>query len=242
MQKEALWLRVPCVTLRDETEWPETVQMGWNSLVSNDPRAILEAALASGADVPPAPEPFYGDGRAAERMFDSLRSSREPRPGGGEGWPSSDGLSLRRLILEAGTSVGKLAALREPWAYRGTVLAFAERDIRVQYKQAVFGIVWAVIQPLILMGVFTLTLGHLAKIPGGGVNYAAFSLSALVPWSYLSGAVSSGGTRWSRPERRSDVCTSRARCRSCRPSSVRHSTSPSGWCCSSSSGPSWERT
>ena len=99
----------------------------------------------------------------------------------------------RELILRAGARAGRLEALREVWSFRGTVLAFAERDVRVQYKQAVFGIVWAVIQPLILMGVFTLTLGHLAKIPGGGVNYAAFSLSALVPWSYLSGAVSSGG-------------------------------------------------
>jgi lipopolysaccharide transport system permease protein len=97
------------------------------------------------------------------------------------------------LILEATSRPRRLVALKELWSFRETVLAFAERDIRVQYKQAVFGIVWAVIQPLVLMGVFTLTLGHLAKIPGGGVNYAAFSLSVLVPWSYLSGAVSSGG-------------------------------------------------
>jgi lipopolysaccharide transport system permease protein len=98
------------------------------------------------------------------------------------------------FILQAGTRVGKRAALRELWAFRGTVLAFAERSVRVQYKQAVFGIAWAVIQPLVLMGVFTLTLGHLAQIPGGGVTYAAFSLSALVPWSYLSSGVSSGGS------------------------------------------------
>lgn len=96
------------------------------------------------------------------------------------------------LILEATSRLDRRAALREAWNFRGTVLAFAERDIRVQYKQAVFGVLWAVIQPLILMAVFTLTLGRLAKIPGGGVSYAAFSLSVLVPWSYLSSAVSGG--------------------------------------------------
>ena len=72
VQKEALWLRIPCVTLRDETEWPETVQMGWNSLASNDPSAILEAALASATEAPPEPEAIYGDGRAAERMVEIL--------------------------------------------------------------------------------------------------------------------------------------------------------------------------
>lgn len=98
------------------------------------------------------------------------------------------------LVLEAGSRLDRRAALREAWSFRGTVLAFAERDIRVQYKQAVLGVLWAVIQPLILMGVFTLALGRLAKIPGGGVSYAAFSLSVLVPWSYLSSAVTGGSS------------------------------------------------
>lgn len=96
------------------------------------------------------------------------------------------------LILTAGARAGRLAALQDLWAFRGTVLAFAERNVRVKYKQAVLGVLWAVLQPLIFMGVFTLTLGHLAKISGGGVSYAAFSLSALVPWTYLSGAVTLG--------------------------------------------------
>ena len=76
--------------------------------------------------------------------------------------------------------------------FRSTVLAFAERDIRVKYKQSVLGIAWAVIQPLAFMLVFTLTIGRIADVATGDVPYAAFSLSALVPWTFLSTAVSFG--------------------------------------------------
>ena len=41
--------------------------------------------------------------------------------------------------------------MRELWAYRGTILAFAERDIRVKYKQAVLGVAWALLEPLALI-------------------------------------------------------------------------------------------
>lgn len=83
-------------------------------------------------------------------------------------------------------------ALGELWLFRGTVLAFAERDVRVKYKQAFLGVAWAVIQPLAFMAIFALAFGRLAKVPGGGAPYAAFALSALVPWSFLQTAVSFG--------------------------------------------------
>jgi len=48
IQKEAYWLQVPCLTLRDETEWEETVQSGWNRLVGTDPQRILRAVEEAG--------------------------------------------------------------------------------------------------------------------------------------------------------------------------------------------------
>jgi UDP-GlcNAc3NAcA epimerase len=76
VQKEAYWYGVPCVTLRDSTEWLETVEAGWNVLVGTDARAIV-AALRD-APRPDARPPLYGDGRAAERIAELLYTI--PRP------------------------------------------------------------------------------------------------------------------------------------------------------------------
>lgn len=66
VQKEAYILGVPCLTLRNETEWPETVEAGWNCLVGTDPERL--AAAARGL-APPSERPsLFGDGVAAERV------------------------------------------------------------------------------------------------------------------------------------------------------------------------------
>ncbi|MBN1936392.1 MAG: UDP-N-acetylglucosamine 2-epimerase (non-hydrolyzing) [Anaerolineae bacterium] len=66
IQKEAYWLGVPCVTLRDETEWIETVELGWNVLVGAETDKIV--AAVRGWRVPEEWPALYGDGEAARRL------------------------------------------------------------------------------------------------------------------------------------------------------------------------------
>jgi UDP-GlcNAc3NAcA epimerase len=70
LQKEACWLHVPCVTLRNETEWVETVDAGWNTLAGSDPQKIA-CAVRTFAPTTTAPA-LYGDGLAASRCVDLL--------------------------------------------------------------------------------------------------------------------------------------------------------------------------
>ena len=70
MQKEAYWFGVPCVTLRDETEWVETVASGWNVLTGADRDRIITAVRTF--KPPAAHPPLYGDGNAAEKIVHTL--------------------------------------------------------------------------------------------------------------------------------------------------------------------------
>ena len=74
MQKEAYFHQVPCITLRDETEWVETIEAGWNQLVGADFEKILTAWL--NVNLPSGPtENLYGDGNAAEKIVQIFGNS-----------------------------------------------------------------------------------------------------------------------------------------------------------------------
>ncbi len=74
VQREAYFLGVPCVTLREDTEWPELLPSGWNVLAGCDPQAILDAAHSPRPNA--APPPIFGDGTAAKQIVEILE--RDP--------------------------------------------------------------------------------------------------------------------------------------------------------------------
>jgi UDP-N-acetylglucosamine 2-epimerase len=70
IQKEAYWLNVPCVTLRDETEWVETVKAGWNVIVGADTQRVVRTVQSL---APPVDRPaLYGGGQTARLCVDLL--------------------------------------------------------------------------------------------------------------------------------------------------------------------------
>src|SRR5262249_45073752 len=80
--------------------------------------------------------------------------------------------------------------ISELWASRELLYFFAWRDIKVRYKQTILGAAWSLIQPLPSMVVFTIFFGNVAQIPSDGLPYPLFSYAGLLPWIFVSRAVS----------------------------------------------------
>jgi len=76
--------------------------------------------------------------------------------------------------------------LSELWEYREVLYYLVWRDIKVRYRQTVMGALWAIIQPLMTMVVFSVFLGGFAKVPSDGAPYPLFAFAALVPWSFFA--------------------------------------------------------
>ncbi len=74
----------------------------------------------------------------------------------------------------------------ELWKYRELILFLALRDLKVRYKQAVFGVAWAVVQPLAGALVLTLVFRGLTNVPSDGIPYVAFAFLGFAIWSYFS--------------------------------------------------------
>lgn len=79
--------------------------------------------------------------------------------------------------------------LKDLWLYRELVYFLTWRDIKVRYKQAILGIAWAILQPLLTMIVFSIIFGGLAKLPSDGIPYPLFSYAAVLPWQLFSSAL-----------------------------------------------------
>ncbi len=76
--------------------------------------------------------------------------------------------------------------------YSDLLLTLTHHRIRVRYKQSALGILWAVLQPLALMAIYTVIFSVVTRVPTGGTPYAIFVFTALLPWTFFSSAVTTG--------------------------------------------------
>lgn len=79
--------------------------------------------------------------------------------------------------------------LAELWRYRELFVFLAWRDILVRYKQTAIGILWAIIQPVLTVVIFTLVFGRLADLPSGTAPYAVMTLAGVLPWQFFANAI-----------------------------------------------------
>jgi lipopolysaccharide transport system permease protein len=84
--------------------------------------------------------------------------------------------------------------LRDLWTYRELLYFLVWRDFKVRYKQTALGAAWAVLQPFLMMVVFSLFFGQLAGVPSDGVPYPLFSFAALVPWTFFAHGLTQSAT------------------------------------------------
>jgi len=116
-----------------------------------------------------------------------IRVKNEQNPG----WPvEAQPAPLFILEPSRGWIPLRLASL---WEYRELFYFLIWRDIKLRYKQTVLGVIWAVLQPLVTMALFSLFFGYLAKVPSDGIVYPIFAYTALLPWQLFASSLTAAG-------------------------------------------------
>ncbi|MEO7989461.1 MAG: ABC transporter permease [Chryseolinea sp.] len=83
--------------------------------------------------------------------------------------------------------------LKELFEYKELFYFFTWRDVKVKYKQTALGFLWAVLQPLIMMAIFTFFMGKTLKIQPDSMDYPVFAFSGLILWTVFSSGVTNAG-------------------------------------------------
>lgn len=92
------------------------------------------------------------------------------------------------LVIEAGRTEANY--WRDLWRYRDLFTFLAWRDILVRYKQTVFGILWAVLRPFLMMVIFVVIFSRVAGLPSGDVPYPLLVLGGMLPWQFFASSLS----------------------------------------------------
>lgn len=87
----------------------------------------------------------------------------------------------------------QLINVRELWQFRDLLYFLTWRDVKIRYKQTVLGAAWAVLQPAMMMVVFTIFFGKLARIATTDIPYPLFAYAGLLPWMFFATAIANGG-------------------------------------------------
>jgi lipopolysaccharide transport system permease protein len=109
--------------------------------------------------------------------------SRKSRSGSAS--PSSD----RDVVVLEPRHGWRQLGLGEIWGHRELLYFFIWRDLKVRYKQTIFGAAWAVMQPVALMAVFSVSIGRIAGVGPTGVPYPLFVFAGLIPWTLFSSSL-----------------------------------------------------
>lgn len=97
-----------------------------------------------------------------------------------------------KIIKSGHTS--PIAYLIQVWKYRSFAMTFAWQELKAQYTQTIFGVLWAVMRPLMILLIFTFIFARVIPIQGLKYPYPLFAFSGLIAWNYFSFIVNSGGT------------------------------------------------
>jgi lipopolysaccharide transport system permease protein len=113
-----------------------------------------------------------------------------PGPGGASPAPAPHPAERTTILPPRGWQV---VDFRELWRFRELIFFLIWRDVKVRYKQTLLGAAWAILQPLMMMVVFTIFFSRLAGVDSGDVPYPLFAFAGLLPWTFFTNAVTQAG-------------------------------------------------
>jgi lipopolysaccharide transport system permease protein len=99
----------------------------------------------------------------------------------------------QRLTLIVPAKGWQLINVKELWRYRELLYFLTWRDVKVRYKQTLLGAAWAILQPVMMMIIFTIFFGRLAKLPAGNLPYPIFVFAGLLPWTFFATSIANAG-------------------------------------------------
>ncbi len=116
------------------------------------------------------------------------------------GKPDQPAAARHRTVIEPQRG-WQLINFSELWKYRELLMFLCWRDVKVRYKQTALGAIWTVLQPAMMMGVFTILFSRLAGMASDDIPYPLFALAGILPWMFFATSVSNAANSVVNSER-----------------------------------------